>query len=709
MNKKINLSIVGLITLSVFALFGFFANANSASALTCNSVTVYGTVHTGTPPAWAWFEYSTNYNTVANAQGTPTAEKAYYSEGSFPIEQYISGLSANTTYYYQLVVQNNYGTTLGGINNLRTPACQPQTYTVSTNAGAGGNISPSSQQVNSGNTTTFSVNPNSGYTINSVTGCAGNLSGTTYTTGAITSNCTVTASFNAVQAQNPTVYLFAAPSTIQAGQGSTLNWGSTNATSCSLSQFGNVALPSGTQSVSPASTTSYSITCYGASGTSPATASATITVNQNPQPIIVSLYASPSTIQSGQSSTLSWNSQNATSCSSSWSGSTAISGSQPVSPASTTTYNITCYGASVTGPATASATVYVNQVQTCRDTSANNYGGNLPCTYNVQTCQDINALNYRGVLPCTYQPVNYQPTVVLYADQASVPFNGSATVRWLTTNATSCFASGGSQGWAGSKSIGPGAFYTGSLTGSTTYYISCSNNAGSASDTVTINVRGIVVNNPTPTSLVLISSSVDRNQPILPTVDNTRPHPGDEINYTVNYQNIGTGAITGLTLQMNLPYEVDYMFSNPINPTKTGNTLVFNLGTLRANGQGTATVRVRVRENIPAGTNLNFPATLSYVDPSGQRQSVNANVSAQVWSDPAKENVTPAVVVPLGANVFGAGFLPANLFGWLILLVLVLALALLAKYLFGSPFSKQTTTTSNQPSGAKKTTTTTIQ
>ncbi len=696
MNKKIKLS-VGLIMLSVFTLFGFFVAATPASALTCNSFTLRGIVNdTGTPPAYVWFEYGTNYNTVANGGGTRTAERVFNYEGfNIPVEQYISGLSENTTYYYQLVIENGYGINEGGINNFRTPACQQN-------------------------------NP-------------------------------------------PTVSLSANPSTIQSGQSSTLSWNSQNATSCSSSWSGNNST-SGSQTVSPTGTTTYNITCTNSTGQS-ANASATVNVTQVQNPT-VNLTANPSTIQSGQSSTLTWTSTNASSCIPSWRfWGSATSGSDIVSPTSTTTYSVSCSGING-GSAYATATVNVNQVQTCqdtsannyggtlpctynnqtcrdtsainyggplpcryqvqtcrdtsannyggalpctynvqtcRDTSANNYGGTLPCTYNAQICQDVNAINYRGTLPCRYNPVNYQPTVVLYADQASVPFNGSATVRWLTTNATSCFASGGSVGWAGSKSIGPGAFFTGSLTESKFYSITCNNNVGSATDSVTINVRGVVINNPRPpTSLVLISSSVDRNQPIVPTIDNTRPRPGDEINYTVNYQNIGTGAITGLTLRMNLPYEVDYMFSNPSNPTRSGNTLIFNLGTLKANGQGTVTVRVRVRENIPAGTNLNFPATLSYVDPSGQPQSVNANVSAQVWSDPIKENIVP-VVVPLGANVFGAGFLPANLFGWLILLVLVLALALLAKYLFGSPFSKQTTTTSNQAGGAKKTTTTTLQ
>jgi hypothetical protein len=45
-----------------------------------------------------------------------------------------------------------------------------------------------------GATTTFTVTPATNYTA-SVTGCGGSLSGTTYTTGAVTAACAVTASF----------------------------------------------------------------------------------------------------------------------------------------------------------------------------------------------------------------------------------------------------------------------------------------------------------------------------------------------------------------------------------------------------------------------------------------------------------------------------------------------------------------------------------
>ena len=68
------------------------------------------------------------------------------------------------------------------------------TYTVSATAGAGGTISPASRLVTYGSNTTFTVTPSAGYTA-SATGCGGSLSGTTYTTGAITGACTVSAAF----------------------------------------------------------------------------------------------------------------------------------------------------------------------------------------------------------------------------------------------------------------------------------------------------------------------------------------------------------------------------------------------------------------------------------------------------------------------------------------------------------------------------------
>ncbi len=70
------------------------------------------------------------------------------------------------------------------------------TYTVTPSAGANGSISPNTPQaVNHNATTSFTITPNTGYSIGTVSGCGGSLSGNTYTTGPITANCTVSASF----------------------------------------------------------------------------------------------------------------------------------------------------------------------------------------------------------------------------------------------------------------------------------------------------------------------------------------------------------------------------------------------------------------------------------------------------------------------------------------------------------------------------------
>ena len=64
-------------------------------------------------------------------------------------------------------------------------------------AGSGGSITPDTPQtIDDGATTTFTVAATPPYQVDSVSGCGGSLAGDTYTTGAITGDCTVTATFS---------------------------------------------------------------------------------------------------------------------------------------------------------------------------------------------------------------------------------------------------------------------------------------------------------------------------------------------------------------------------------------------------------------------------------------------------------------------------------------------------------------------------------
>jgi len=159
----------------------------------------------------------------------------------------------------------------------------------------------------------------------------------------------------------PAVNLSANPATIASGGSSTLTWSSTNATSCTASGgWTGAKATSGTATVSPTSTATYTLTCTGTGGTGSASQIVTVSgIGGSPAPT-VTLTANPTTISSGGSSTLTWSSTNATSCtaSGSWSGSESIIGSQSVSPAATSSYTLTCIGTG--GSANSTATVTVN-------------------------------------------------------------------------------------------------------------------------------------------------------------------------------------------------------------------------------------------------------------------------------------------------------------------------------------------------------------
>ena len=72
----------------------------------------------------------------------------------------------------------------------------PTGWIVTPSAGEHGSISPSTPQtVANGGTTKFTVKPDQGYVIDTVTGCNGTLNVSTYTTGPVTADCTVEAAF----------------------------------------------------------------------------------------------------------------------------------------------------------------------------------------------------------------------------------------------------------------------------------------------------------------------------------------------------------------------------------------------------------------------------------------------------------------------------------------------------------------------------------
>jgi hypothetical protein len=82
----------------------------------------------------------------------------------------------------------------GGGSALEIPAVTPS-FNVSAASGDNGSISPSMVSVVQGQTATFTVTPEKGYSVLSASGCNGTLSENTYTTGTILAACSVTVQY----------------------------------------------------------------------------------------------------------------------------------------------------------------------------------------------------------------------------------------------------------------------------------------------------------------------------------------------------------------------------------------------------------------------------------------------------------------------------------------------------------------------------------
>ena len=146
----------------------------------------------------------------------------------------------------------------------------------------------------------------------------------------------------------PTASITSANTSITSGGSTTLTWTSTNAASCSGTNFTTNNSTSGSVNVSPTQTTTYSLSCTGSGGS--ANSSVTVTVTAPPTnttPPVISLTSSATNINNGGNVTLTWSASNADSCtaSGSWSGIKSASGSQTFTNlTSNQTYNLSCSG-----------------------------------------------------------------------------------------------------------------------------------------------------------------------------------------------------------------------------------------------------------------------------------------------------------------------------------------------------------------------------
>jgi phospholipase C len=189
---------------------------------------------------------------------------------------------------------------------------------------------------------------------------------TTYTAAAIgTGGSTSDIAIVTVTASTaPTINIVANPTSIASGSSSTLTVTATNATQVTVTGTDGSTYtlqPSGgTQAVSPTATTTYTASATGAGGS--ASASATVTVTATNAAATVTIVASPTSIISGNSSTLTVTATNATQVTVTGTDGSNYTvqpsgGTQAVTPIATTSYTAAATGSGGNSSAIATVTV----------------------------------------------------------------------------------------------------------------------------------------------------------------------------------------------------------------------------------------------------------------------------------------------------------------------------------------------------------------
>jgi uncharacterized repeat protein (TIGR01451 family) len=324
----------------------------------------------------------------------------------------------------------------------------------------------------------------------------------------------------------PTCSMSPASTTVESGQSVTLTWQTTNASSTTLTDFGTVAL-NGTQNTGALTASkTYILTVVGKDGSTISCQSIINVKNVPPAPSCDAFTANPTTILKGASSTLAWQTTNATRVViDNGVGEVSVDGSLSVSPLATTLYTLKAYteaGAEVS----CKATVTVEEpplAPKCVSFGANPAtlpagGGNTVLTWSTLngtsvTISPIGSVALSGsttvnvsttttysltvagqggqsdscvttvvVTPPEPVPFTCENNVSFGASPTSITRGDASTLTWNTTNVTAVRFNQGiaATGLSGSLTVEP--------TDTTTYILTATQDAKEISCPVTVTV-----------------------------------------------------------------------------------------------------------------------------------------------------------------------------------------------------------------------------
>jgi hypothetical protein len=445
---------------------------------------------------------------------------------------------------------------------------------------------------------------------------------------------------------------------IDEGDSVELSWETTDCDYVTLTDVSGNLNADDDRTVSPSNTRTYTLRAYDDNGNLDDTDTLTIDVDeeqQNQTCDIDSFSASPSTITRGSSTTLRWYTTGDVDyvTVSGLSGNRSEDGSVTVSPYTTTTYTLRAY-CNNGDTETDTETVYVNSAEVSTAPQA---------ITTVATVLGGTQARLNGIaVPNT----TTSSTTAWFEWGTSGAFGNRTNAQSMTSGTNSQYYSDLISG------LTPGGRYY--------YRAAVQNQYGTAyGDTVTFQttrtttttvpvvqppVRNVVVSQSAPSPLELrVESNYDRMC------------INGNIDYTITYKNISGQTLEKTVLRFTHPKEITYMMSSKGNYEVVDRTMTIDLGSVAPGETGTITVHARINDAAIRGNLAVATATVVYTN-----AKTNGQEDAIAYSLITVSDECPNL---LGASVFGFGsFLPNTLIGWLLLILVILALIVLARNIY---------------------------
>jgi hypothetical protein len=154
---------------------------------------------------------------------------------------------------------------------------------------------------------------------------------------------------------------------------------------------------------------------------------------------------------------------------------------------------------------------------------------------------------------------------------------------------------------------------------------------------------------------------------------------GDIVEYVVNYKNVSSRNLRDLVLRISIPRELEFLETSRGYFSTENSIVVANVGDLGKGEEGSVRIRVQVATDAPLGKIVVVTANLAYtIVDNGNQEEVFAY---------SKNTIEDGRNIQLGALafLFGDGFLPNSLLGWLLLLLLIVLIVLAVRKAYYGP------------------------